>query len=287
METGESQSPKLEYNLAGGLLLTIRENDLKVLTEKLVTSGYRYGCVLPFRGLVKEGAIENLQNSPLSIVHFEEAWNPTKWDSRGLAVMAGLYGQVLKFAKLRKQEPILQDVPFPGKATCERLFDELLKAFPKAKFISHIIDVQYPSDRLLVEVNPGINKPAEQILAEAKEKGIGLVFDPSHLLVSDRTISVAGEPVKPNKGEWERQFKIFASQIEVVDINPPQPTDVGDLLKGGGLLKEVAQAAREAGKVEFIRVEVPIPPELQLSGLSNHQKGFDFLQAIGQRLMEG
>lgn len=100
-------------------------------------------------------------------------------------------------------------------------------------------------------------------------------------------ISLAGEPTKPYQGEWEKQFNEFVSQIEVVDINPPKPDDLTDLETGKGLLKELAQAAKEAGNVEFLRVEIPIPSKWQIPGLPSHQKGFEFLQAIGQRLMEG
>jgi len=52
------------------------------------------------------------------------------------------------------------------------------------------------------------------------------------------------------------------------------------------LLKELAQAAKETQGIKFLRVEIPIPPKLQIPGLPGHQKGFDFLQAIGQKLME-
>lgn len=290
MEKVESSDPKLEYNLAGELLLTVRESDLQVLTKKLVTSGYRYGCVLPFRGLMKDGAIESLQESPLSIVHLEEAWNPTKWDSRVLAVMAGLYGQALGLAKLRKQEPILQDALFPGKATCKRLFDELLETFPDSKFIAHDVSFDFPPERILVEINKGVSVSPDKLLELSRAEGFGLVFDPSHLLAPEKIFSAAGEPAKTYKGEWERQFNQFASQVEVVDINPTGPNDVADLVRGGGLLKEVAQAAKEAkeiGKVKFLRVEIPGPVKWQIPGLPNHQRGFDFLQAIGQRLMEG
>jgi len=64
---------ELEYNLAGGLLLTIREGDFGHLQEDLFNSGYRYGCLLPFRALTRKEGIETLKNSPLQIVHIEEA----------------------------------------------------------------------------------------------------------------------------------------------------------------------------------------------------------------------
>jgi len=286
METTESPRLKLEYNLAGGLLLTIRERDLELLTNELVSSGYRYGCVLPFRGLTKEGAIGNLQNSTLSIVHIEKAWNPTSHDFFPKAVLAGMYGYYKRFCGDKSGAPILQDAAFPSKNTCGRLFKELYRAFPGIKFISHSFDVNFPSDRMLVEINSGVELNLSEILDTSRQRGLGLVFDPSHLLAPGKVISVTGEPTRSYQGEWERQFNAFREQIEVVDINPPTSGAVSDLLRGTGLLKELAQAAKETQGIKFLRVEIPIPPKLQIPGLPGHQKGFDFLQAIGQKLME-
>ena len=291
IETGEivpllKKEPELEYNLAGGLLLTIREADLFSLDKKLFESGYKYGCVLPFRGLRKTDSIERFKTLPLKIVHLEEAWNPTDHDSLPLAVLAGLYGYWQRRQKIQQNAPILQDALFPSKQTCHRLFSELYQAFPGIKFISHEFRVDYPADRLLVEINQGIELSAKEILDKSQEQGIGLVFDPRHLLPREKMVSFPSEPTKPDLGEWEKQFNEFASRVEVVDINPPQPQDLIDLREGKGLLRELAQAAKEAGNVKFLRVEIPIPPKLQIPGLPSHQKGFEFLQAIGQRLME-
>lgn len=286
METDGSS--KLEYNLAGGLLLTIREKDLEFLTKGLVSSGYRYGCVLPFRGLTGEGAIEKLQNSSLSIVHLEEAWNPTEEKNIAKAVIAGLLHRRKLFGKKEGSfPPQYWDGLFSSKATCDGLFEQLYTKIEGVKVISHTFEVDFPSDRLLVEINPGIELSQSEILDISIQRNIGLVFDPSHLLASDKIISVAGGPTKPYKGEWERQFIAFSDQVRVVDINPPSLADEDDLFEGKGSLKELAQAAKEAGKVEFLRVEIPIPAKWQIPSSPLNQKGFDFLQAIGQRLMEG
>lgn len=217
----------------------------------------------------------------------EEAWNPTNKDNFVLAVLAGLYGHWKRFRGDETEPPILQDALFPSKFTCIKLFRELYEVYPKAKFISHGININYPSDRLLVEVNPGIELSAQEILEKSQRAGFGLVFDPRHLLNSKSTISVANEPTKTYKGEWEKQFNELSSQIEVVDINPPKSEDLSDLEAGKGLLKELAQAAKGASGVKFLRVEIPIPPKWQILGSPFNKKGFDFLQAIGQRLMEG
>ncbi|MBN1263204.1 MAG: hypothetical protein JW991_02510 [Candidatus Pacebacteria bacterium] len=182
------------------------------------------------------------------MVHFEEAWNPTSQDNLGRAVLAGLIGYWRRFHGDKTEPPILQDSFFPSKATCQGLFREIAEAFPEAKYISHKIQTKFPADRLLVEINPGINLSDKEILDMTEERGIGLVFDPSHLLASERMVSRPGLPTRQPKGEWERQFQVFSSRLEVVDINPgDQKGDVGDLLAGRGMLKELASAAADAG----------------------------------------
>lgn len=139
---------------------------------------------------------------------------------------------------------------------------------------------------MLVEVNPGIGLSSSEILDLSQEMGVGLVFDPSHLLTPNRVISTSGQPTRTFQGEWERQFLTFADQLRVVDINAPMP-EVENLLRGKGMLKELSQAAKEVGKVEFLRVEIPIPIEWQIPNPVFTREGFNFLRAIGQRLMEG
>lgn len=291
----ENYRPKLEYNLAGGLLLTITEKDFQTLCYGLEQAGYHYACVLPFRAFLekplgfpfpKSRGLENLKDCPLTIVHLEEAFVPTKWDFIFPAVIKGLYGQFLNLLKLRKPfQPILQDALFPGKLTCERLFWEIYHQFPETKFISHQINFDFPGDRLLVEINPGIQMSPEQLLQTSQEKGLGLVFDPSHLLMPQRAISAPSAPTRPSLGEWERLFTIFSSQVEVVDINPPRKQDLEDLGKGKGVLKELAQAAKQADGVKFFRVEIPIPLAQQIPGLP-HQEGFAYLRHLGEELLK-
>lgn len=285
MTLEKASGPALEYNLAGGLLLTIGEKDFQELQNGLKDAGYSSACVLPFRALMKESGLKILHSSPLSIVHIEEAWNPTTKDNLTESIMAGLFGYYRRFRGLSGDNPIIQDSLFPSKNTCDRLFKSLIAEFPNIKFISHHLDVGFPEDRLLVEVNAGINLSPSELLTRAKEKGIGLVFDPSHLLPSDRTISLPGDPTR-KVNEWEKQWQYFSHQVKVVDINPPdKKNDVPELLAGHGVLKEIARAARETG-VEYLRVEVPIPPIQQIPGLRPHTAGFSFLKEIGNALVE-
>ncbi len=281
-KTTGAEVPKLEYNLAGGLLLTIREEDFKELLGGLTKAGYQSGCILPFRALMESG-VDQIKRSPLQIVHIEEAWNPTAEDNLTKSVLAGLIGHWKRYRGDTSEPPILQDSFFPSETTCDRLFREITEAFPEVKFISHEIDVDFPDDRLLVEINQGINLSSEEILAKAKERGFGLVFDPKHLLPSRRVISQPGLPTRPLQGEWERQFKTFSDGIKVVDINPSSGNEVSDLLAGKGILKEVAEAAKEI-EVSSLRVEVVISPFQQLPGSPFHEKGFRFLEEVGQAL---
>jgi hypothetical protein len=278
------KNPSLEYNLAGGLLLTINEQDFLELQIGLKESGYSSACVLPFRALMKESGIQTLKQSPLSIVHLEEAWNPTNEDKLAKAVIVGLLGYYNRFRGVPGPNPILQDSFFPSTATCDKLFKDLTMAFPQVKFISHQIDVNFPNDRLLVEINAGIKLEPSELLARSEQKGIGLVFDPSHLLPTDKTVSLPNQPTK-GKSEWEKQFNYFSSRIEVVDINPPdKKNDVKESISGKGLLKEMAEAAKGIG-VEVLRVEIPIPAFQQLPSIRPHSKGFEFLKEIGNAIM--
>jgi hypothetical protein len=276
-------NPGLEYNLAGGLLLTITEGDFRRLQEQLVEAGFGHACVLPFRVLAKRSGVEALKNSPLDIVHFEEAWNPTSQDNLGLSMAAGVLGKLKRMAGNKNQPPIPQDAFFPSKRTCDRLFRELMAAFPDAKFISHEVKTQYDSGRWLLEINPSLKMQLATILEGAKERGVGLVFDPRHLLPSGSALSLPGQATKAPRGEWERQFQYFRSGLEVVDING----NVDELFREGGELRELAQAAKETSSIRFLRVEIPIPPGQQLPGIRQSQeKGFQFLREIGQALRE-
>ena len=277
------KSPGLEYNLAGALLLTIGQKDFPELLQGLKEAGYSSACLLPFRALTAESGKESLRHSPLSIVHIEKAWNPTTQDSLTKAILAGLFGYYRRFIAPSEENPILQDSLFPSKITCDKLFKSLITEFPDSKFISHQIDVDFPHDRLLVEINAGIKLSSSELLARAQQKGIGLVFDPSHLLPSSKTLSAPGEPTKSNS-DWEKQWRLYSSQVKVVDINPiDKQHDVRHLLENRGLLKEVAHAAREA-KIDFLRVEIPIPPFQQIPGLRSHTAGFNFLKEVGDAL---
>jgi len=167
-ETGpeKSISPALEYNLAGGLLLTISIKDFQELQRGLRGSEYSSACVLPFRALRNEEGIRSLQDSGLSIVHLEEAWNPTTKENLIEAIFSGLVGYYRRFRGLPGNNPVLQDSLFPSRATCAKLFKELLEQFPGAKFISHQLDIDFPSERLLVEINPGVKRCWARIRSE-------------------------------------------------------------------------------------------------------------------------
>ena len=287
MDTKEV-GPKLEYNLAGSGLLTIRPKDFSRLQEEVVKAGFRHACILPFHAFDKdEQAMANLINSPLQVVHLEEAWNPL--DKEGWTRLAwAALGHLRRFLGDKTEPPILQDAfLFPSKATCGRFFQEMFEAFPEAKFISHGFRSDFSPKRLLLEINPGIELSAQEIIKETEKQGISLVFDPSHLLKTDRTTSLPNAPTTTPKDEWERQFTTFAAsgRLEVVDINPGKDGEsVRDLRLGRGRLKELALAAREVKSVKFLRVEIPTPAAQQIPGSPLQARGFEFLREIGQAL---
>lgn len=295
MLDSENSKPNLEYNLAGGLPLTVRATDFERLCRGVAEAGYTHAALLPFRALTKPGAIADLRKQPLTIVHLERAWNPTAWDKPILAGLTGLLGWAERETDKRVKKwfpqldlvkhPTAQDAAFPSLATCDDLFRQIYQAFPGVKYVAHDLELGFSSDRLLVEINNGIRLSPEELLAHSEEEGFGLVFDPSHLLAAKRTVSLPGQPTKAASNEWERQFNCFSSQIEVVDINPPEPREkhTRDLLGGSGLLAELAAAVKEIPQIEFLRVEIEMPLTDQLL---HPQKGFEFLAAIGRALKE-
>lgn len=281
------QQPALEYNAAGGLLKTYFKEDFRHLGEQLIKAGFGKVCVLPFRAIAREGGIEALRQSPLEIVHIEEAWNPTDEENIIAGVAAAFFHKKRLMNVLTGKEEAsptqIWDGLFPAKRTCDRLFEELMAAFPKAKFIAHDITTRYESNRWLLEINPGIDMEPAAILEEARGKGVGLVFDPSHLLPSESTVSLPKQGTKAPRGEWERQFRFFQHGLEVVDINGK----IEELLGQGGALRELAQAAKETPNIRYLRVEIKIPPTQQIPVVSRfHNGGFSFLNDVGQALRE-
>lgn len=279
--------PSIEYNLAGGLLMTIGERDLLRLGEKLKTAGYTHACALPFRGLTGPHAITRLARYPLTVVHCENIWNEQTPDyPLPIAVVAGLVGHLRRKLGDLSEPPLLQDTLFAGKPTCDRLLTEMLE-LPGVKLISHTIEVKANPDKFLLEINPGIKMSAQELQEWARQNSIGVVFDPRHLLPEFvSSVSTPSEPTCQSKSAWEKQFEAFRSSIEVVDINPPTPQDVPDLLQGRGLLHEVAQAAKELKTVRFLRVEIPIPPLTQIPYSPLQPRGFSLMTAVAQTLKE-
>lgn len=284
--------PNLEYNLVGGLFLTVREQDFRNLIEGVISAGYNHACVLPFRALTKRNAIENLKNSSLSIIHLEEAWNPTPYDFLPKAVLAGLWGFFQRQRNKQIRPPTIADALFPGKATCETLLKTLMETCPQAKLVSHQVNLTIPKERLLLEISEGLNLSASEILEISQRDEIGLVFDPSHLLSSERMISLVGQPTRKPQGEWEKQLLAFAQRVEVVDINLPRRGDIhlpeenaiNNLLQGKGILAELAAAAKELPGVRFLRVEIPVPLSAQIPFSPKQKEGFQLLKAIGEVL---
>src|SRR3989344_8807430 len=148
--------PEIEYNLAGGLLLTVGTGDFERLLDGVGEAGYDGVCVLPFRALIREGGIERLENSRLNVNHIEEAWNPTAFDNWWLAIGSGLEGHIRRGLGDQSEPPILQDALFPGRDTSAGVFDKLLSVFERSKFISHRVLDDFKNKRWLLEINPGL-----------------------------------------------------------------------------------------------------------------------------------
>lgn len=280
--------PELEYNLAGGLMLTINPRGLKELCERIRRAGFSKACIFPFRALAKEGGIGVLKDSGLTVVHIEKPWNPT--DKEGLlrALLVGFLGHYKRLRGDKSQPPIIQDALFPDRKTADDLFFLLMTKFPQAKFIAYQPEVELASDRLLLAVWEGLEMSLLEIANFVNEKNIAVVFDPGNLLVGE--------------GSWEKQMGILDSQtsggIEVVDV-PWSKGDIEDLLQNKGFLPELVRAAKNLKNLRYLRLEVPVSP-LQLSALPSSvsagltqfpgspfkRAGFEFLRDIASALQE-
>ncbi|MGB9911589.1 MAG: hypothetical protein ACPLKP_03270 [Microgenomates group bacterium] len=270
----ERKSLDLECNLAGGLPLTLTEKTFAFLCQKVVEAGYSYACLLPFRGISQKKEIPLL---PLTIVHIEDAWNPTPYDFLPMAVAEGIFGY-FKRVLGDKSRSILQDSLFPGKDTSRKMVDYLMEIFSTAKFITHEVEMieRFPG-RTILEINPGISLSYFQFKDWLQEQqGLGLVFDPAHLLSlpTSPSISLRGRPTQ-NFSQWERQWRDFLPWIEVVDIHPPTSKDLKLFFQRKGILWELTKATKESGSsIKFLRVEVPFGWR------------FGLLRRIGERLNE-
>jgi len=281
--------PELELNLAGGLLATITQKDLKAFIERAQEAGFPNFCALPFRGL-KKGGIGELVERGVSIVHIEDAWNPLSgklYDRLIPALVAGTYGTFSrKILRKRSEIPLIEDSFFPSEETCSQVFGELMEAFPKAKFISHKASLgRVPKSRFLLEIHPGLEMKKEEIVDWAQEMGVSLVFDPSHLLQKAATISTPNQPTRL-KNDWEGEFNFFANtgQIEVIDIQPSSKAGGSyRQIEKGARLQELAAAAKETASIKYLRVETRLPIKDQLPVISR-RKDFPVLRQIAQTL---
>ncbi len=300
METAEFSKPPLELSLAAGLPLTITEKGLRELVNRSVEAGFTKGCVFPFRGFESRHDFEAVSNPNFEIVHIMTPWTPHDVDGGFLAVAAGIKGELLR--KIGYSVPNIQDGLFPSKANCEWMLQGLLEASPQAKLVSYDVNIQFPGERLLIDIHDGIKLSPQSLRDLAQEKGFGIVFDPTHILAGEEIgFSTSGKPTRVNK-DWEGEFKIFsdAGLIEVVDINPT-PQEEDELLASKGLWKEITQAAKEI-KVGYLRVEIPLHPHWTVNGLrmDKHERyssaslyypparneAFKFLRRIGCALKE-
>ena len=222
MSKQEIDRPSLEYNLAGGLLLTLTPTDLERLCSGIKMAGYEHACVLPFRGLTE--TLDPLR--PLTVIHVEKAWNPTPHDSLPVATIAGLAGYAKRFLGDQNQPPILQDALFPGRKTCEQLFQALVTTFPGTKFISHEIDFQTPRNRLLIEINEGIKLTSQELIEISHLDDFRLVFDPPIYFPLIKSLVFRGNPPASQKENGKNNLMPFLVQAELKSLISTLPKKV-------------------------------------------------------------
>jgi len=318
----DSLCPKLEISMATGLHRTLTKEGIRGFIKDSVEAGFRYGCASTFRGYEDIFGHNRdfsvlARNEGFQVVHIMNAWNPTGEDNILKAIVAGLEGQRKRAKGDTGQPPIVQDALFPSADKCKSMiWDEksgLLNFFPNAKLVTYDVNVSFPSERVLIDINPGIKMSPEEFCGLAQQKCWKIVFDPQHLLVEPEvTLSLPNKPTEKAKDTWSRQFNLYskAGLIEVVDINP-NPEEENDLLEGRGRWIDVASAVRsnnggifegrEGLKIKYLRVEALFHPHWTaerlkdklphkysagLTNLSPYRKeAIEFWQTIGQKLM--
>jgi len=271
----EKHRPKLEYNLAGGLILTTTEEGLTILANAARGVGFPVFSGMPFRGHRK-----NHENLP--IVHLEAAWNPTNQDNFLMAALAGMAGHIKRAVGAKNQSPILQDALFPGRERSNFLLHHLLKTH-NAKLISHKILphrlIETPKESWLLQINSAVEKNPEELIAWTKETGVKLVFDPSHLghWFGSKTISAPNNPIQPYDETIPIFYKLAEEGIiEVVDLNSQKRSlfnsEQNKQLLETGVLKELIEASTEYESIEYLRLELPIAAREQLITLISGDK---------------
>lgn len=313
--------PGLELSMAAGLHRTLTKEGIRGLIKDAVKAGFRYGCASTFRGYEDIFGHNRdfsvlARNEGFQVVHIMNAWNPTGEDNIFKAIAAGLEGQRKRAKGDTSQPPIVQDALFPSEDKCKSMIWDgksgLLNFFPNAKLVTYDVNVSFPSERVLIDINPGIKMSPEEFCGLAQRKCWKIVFDPQHLLPEPEvSLSVPKEPTKKVQDTWSRQFELYsrAGLIEVVDINP-NPEEENELLEGRGRWIDVASAARinnrgvfegkEGLKIKYLRVEAPFHPHWTQEGLKDklphtysagltylppfRKEAIEFWAAIGQKL---
>ena len=273
--SSEKHCPRLEYNLASGLILTTTEEGLTILANAARDVGFPIFSGMPFRGYRKK-------HENLPIIHLEAAWNPTNQDNILMAALAGMAGHIKRVVGAKNQPPILQDALFPSKERSNFLLYQLLETYD-AKLISHKILphrlIKTPKESWLLEINPAVEKNPEELIDWSKETGVRLVFDPSHLghWFGSKTISVPNNPIQPYDETISIFYKLAEERvIEIVDLNSQKrsllDSEQNKQLLETGVLKELIEASTEYESIEYLRLELPITARGQLITLISGDK---------------
>lgn len=282
--------PKIEYNIGGALLKTLSPESMKVLVRRLEASGVELISMVPVRGLPNVQTIRDFfvacKELKIFPAHLERAWNPPNskdlWPALKETFIFGPWGRLTT----GKELPVLWDGLSPNVKDSQDIFSLMRQEFPGVKVISHSVKEAEVEDRLIETSRPLLEKGRDELIEYAMEHNLYFVFDYSHLedLGPRKTLSYANQPVIGDPRTWEDQWNAFSSskRVRIVDFRPPSSmtelvkilfglSNYGGILKGEGIMLELASAASEVSSVKSFRVEAVLPPfEILTGSLDEH-----------------
>lgn len=256
-----AERPTVAFNLAGGLLKGLTDRDLGQFGRDLGTTGIEAISALPLRA---PEFVKILREMFPPLILVEDAWNPGEHDNLVIAAFEGCIGHLRRLAGDTSEPPLLQDtIPFPSRTRSEQIVDAMMSQYKDAHFGSLFIESdegRYPG-RTYAHAQR-LFRPhhlsREEVLTLAQERQIQLLWDPTHPVATPSTVIYPGGSRGIDKEQLLGELDYFGESLAGVDINSLDRGDLEDLMRGQGLLVDVARQAKAHG-VEFVRLELLMP----------------------------
>lgn len=172
--------------------------------------GYDFVCVLPFR-MVKESTRYSLK-----VKAVERAWNPGSRND-------------LKAGRIELHDWVF----FPGKKSCEKMYNYLVNKYPQAQSTVHTF--QEWTGKELLEVSPRLWSTEEEI--SKRLGGRKAVIDTMHqerdVWPSDKEFAPPGMDTQKSKlSQWEIGIPKLLNNIALVHLQSRDMTEINNFLSG-------------------------------------------------------